>query len=113
MQIPLRNEMKLFSTRRISKKDPKSYQNRNRNHNNEKNENSVDIGIEPAFPFDSSLLSSFVILEKGKSRLFKDGGNPIVYGGAVKEVVGDPKAGVKLFITRFIILMKKQFFCML
>lgn len=36
-----------------------------------------------------------VILEKGKARLFQDG-NPLIYGGAVKEVVGDPEPGAEV-----------------
>lgn len=39
-----------------------------------------------------------VILDKGKARLFKDG-NPIVYGGAVKTVVGTPSAGSEVLVS--------------
>ena len=39
-----------------------------------------------------------VILEKGKARLFQDG-NPLIYGGAVKEVVGDPQAGDEVIVN--------------
>lgn len=38
-----------------------------------------------------------VILEPGKARLFQ-GGNPIIYGGAVKQVVGDPVAGTEVIV---------------
>ena len=39
-----------------------------------------------------------VILEKGKARLFQDG-NPLIYGGAVKEVVGDPQPGDEVIVN--------------
>ena len=38
-----------------------------------------------------------VILEPGKARLFQ-GGNPIIYGGAVKQVLGDPVAGTEVIV---------------
>lgn len=40
----------------------------------------------------SSLQQPIVVLEKGKARLFQDG-NPLIYGGAVKTVLGNPQAG--------------------
>jgi 23S rRNA (cytosine1962-C5)-methyltransferase len=39
-----------------------------------------------------------VILEKGKARLFQDG-NPLIYGGAVKEVVGNPQPGDEVIVN--------------
>ena len=39
-----------------------------------------------------SVNAAKVILEKGKARLFQDG-NPLIYGGAVKQVVGEPEPG--------------------
>lgn len=38
-----------------------------------------------------------VTLEKGKARLFQDG-NPLIYGGAVKSVEGDPQAGDEVIV---------------
>jgi 23S rRNA G2069 N7-methylase RlmK/C1962 C5-methylase RlmI len=38
-----------------------------------------------------------VTLEKGKARLFQDG-NPLIYGGAVKTVEGDPQAGDEVIV---------------
>ncbi len=35
---------------------------------------------------------STVTLERGKARLFQDG-NPLVYGGAIKEINGNPRSG--------------------
>ena len=42
--------------------------------------------------FASEDLTATVILEKGKAKLFQDG-NPLIYGGAVKEIIGDPNPG--------------------
>lgn len=39
-----------------------------------------------------------VVLEKGKARLFQDG-NPLIYGGAVKELKGNPAAGDEVIVT--------------
>jgi len=39
-----------------------------------------------------------VILDKGKARLFQDG-NPLIYGGAVREVIGDPQAGDEVVVN--------------
>ena len=39
-----------------------------------------------------------VVLEKGKARLFQDG-NPLIYGGAVKEVIGNPQAGDEVVVN--------------
>ena len=39
-----------------------------------------------------------VALEAGKAKLFQDG-NPLVYGGAIKSVVGDPSAGDEVEVT--------------
>jgi len=39
-----------------------------------------------------------VVLLKGKARLFQDG-NPLVYGGAVGEVKGDPTAGDEVMVV--------------
>jgi len=33
----------------------------------------------------------------GKNRLFQDVGNPIIYGGAVEYVEGNPLPGVRFF----------------
>lgn len=41
----------------------------------------------------SSIASGLVELKAGKARLFKVKGNPIVYGGAVNKVSGNPEAG--------------------
>jgi len=41
--------------------------------------------------------SGVVVLEKGKARLFQDG-NPLIYGGAVKEVKGTLEAGDEVFV---------------
>lgn len=38
-----------------------------------------------------------MILEKGKARLFLEG-NPIVYGGAIASVVGDPEVGEEVIV---------------
>ena len=45
----------------------------------------------------SRLYAAKVILEKGKARLFQDG-NPLIYGGAVKQVVGDPEPGSEVMV---------------
>lgn len=45
----------------------------------------------------STELQSAVILEKGKARLFQDG-NPLIYGGAVKEVIGSPSGGEEVLV---------------
>jgi 23S rRNA G2069 N7-methylase RlmK/C1962 C5-methylase RlmI len=45
----------------------------------------------------AALPTAVVVLEKGKARLFQDG-NPLVYGGAVKDIQGDPKAGDEVIV---------------
>lgn len=42
--------------------------------------------------------SAVVILEKGKARLFQDG-NPLVYGGAIKKLEGNPSSGDLVSVT--------------
>ena len=48
---------------------------------------------------NESLLSQFpvVILAKGKARLFQDG-NPIIYGGAIAKITGDPAIGAEVLV---------------
>ena len=46
----------------------------------------------PLPPLELNGAFGSVILEKGKARLFQDG-NPIIYGGAITDVFGDPKPG--------------------
>eukprot|EP01036_Dinobryon_divergens_P041990 gene41990-55722_t len=40
---------------------------------------------------DQTLLEFTAVLEEGKARLFRDG-NPIVYAGAIKHIIGNPQA---------------------
>jgi len=56
---------------------------------------SVEAEIASVSIFDQM---ATVVLEKGKAKLFQDG-NPIIYGGAVREVKGDPKAGSEVLVT--------------
>ena len=39
-----------------------------------------------------------VVLQAGKARLFYDG-NPVVFGGAVQNVLGKPKPAAGVFVT--------------
>jgi hypothetical protein len=48
----------------------------------------------------SSNKRSVVILEQGKAKLFQDG-NPLVYGGAIQEVKGDPSIGDDVDVTDY------------
>ena len=47
---------------------------------------------------DSDASVPTVILEQGKARLFQDG-NPLVYGGAVKQLKGRPNSGDYVLVT--------------
>ena len=47
---------------------------------------------------DSAANVPTVILEQGKARLFQDG-NPLVYGGAVKQLKGRPNSGDYVLVT--------------
>ena len=47
---------------------------------------------------DSDPTVPTVILEQGKARLFQDG-NPLVYGGAVKQLKGRPNSGDYVLVT--------------
>jgi hypothetical protein len=38
-----------------------------------------------------------VVLLQGKSRIIKEG-NPLVYNGAIKEVIGSPEAGSLVYV---------------
>lgn len=44
-----------------------------------------------------AVIYNSVTLEKGKARLFQDG-NPLIYGGAVKSIEGNPKAGDEVIV---------------
>lgn len=46
----------------------------------------------------SSSVRPVVVLEQGKARLFQDG-NPLVYGGAIREIKGDPVSGDDVDVT--------------
>lgn len=46
----------------------------------------------------SSADTKTVILDKGKARLFQDG-NPLVYGGAIKKLEGNPISGDLVTVT--------------
>lgn len=48
--------------------------------------------VVPITMSSSAICAPKVILEKGKARLFQDG-NPLVYGGAIKELQGNPVSG--------------------
>ncbi len=45
-----------------------------------------------------SSISSTIVLERGKARVFQDG-NPIIYSGAVKEIKGNPNPGDECLVT--------------
>ncbi len=45
----------------------------------------------------SARITATVILERGKSRLFQNG-NPIIYGGAIESIQGDPDTGDEVLI---------------
>eukprot|EP01041_Mallomonas_annulata_P007096 gene7096-14441_t len=47
---------------------------------------------------DQTLLEFTAVLEEGKARLFRDG-NPIVYAGAIKHIIGNPQAGDEILVT--------------
>eukprot|EP01035_Chromulina_nebulosa_P027669 gene27669-36419_t len=55
---------------------------------------------QPALSPDSfsSGITASVLLVRGKDRLFQEAGNPIVYGGAVASVDGDPQAGSEVWV---------------
>lgn len=64
--------------------------------------NKISIRTFKTHMTSNSLIDSFpiVTLEKGKARLFQDG-NPIVYGGAVKEIIGLPKIGDEVVVKDY------------
>eukprot|EP01038_Epipyxis_sp_PR26KG_P015096 gene15096-20313_t len=53
--------------------------------------------------FDSELVNPLesivfsVVLDEGKSRLFKEG-NPIIYGGAIQQTLGKPTVGQEVYV---------------
>ena len=49
-------------------------------------------GFQRFIPEPENIIEKHVVLVPGKARLFKNG-NPLVYGGAVAEVHGDPQDG--------------------
>ncbi|CAM9286628.1 unnamed protein product [Hapterophycus canaliculatus] len=53
---------------------------------------SLGAAVEESSPLQGRKLSKAVVVARGKARLFWDG-NPLVYGGAISRVEGDPMAG--------------------